>query len=59
MERRMEPVDVWTRDGAIFLAQDKAGDRNGVVKLSADQVPVVVEWLQAARAELSSDKQES
>jgi hypothetical protein len=54
MEKRMEAIDVWTRDGAVFVAQDKGIDRNGVVKISPDQVPLVVEWLQAARTELSS-----
>jgi hypothetical protein len=54
MERRMEAVEVWTRDGAIYVAQDKTGDRSGVVKLTGDQVPLLVEWLQAARSDLTT-----
>ena len=59
MEKRMEAIDVWTRDGAVYVAQDKGADRTGVVKISGDQVPLVVEWLQAARTELGNPPQSS
>ena len=49
----MEPLAVSTKDGQIVIVQDDLGNDHGIV-IDPAQVPVLIEWLQEAVAEIKS-----
>jgi hypothetical protein len=54
MEKRMEAVTVKTgKEGNILIEQEYVGnDQPNVIEITPDQVDVIVQWLQEAKAEL-------
>jgi hypothetical protein len=53
MEKKMEAVEVRTKDGQVWIVQDVNGEDNGIV-INPEQVPALVKWLNEAAAELLS-----
>lgn len=53
MKRRMEQVDVYTNNGQIWIEQANHPEEAVSVVIEAGQVPLLVQWLQEAAAELS------
>jgi hypothetical protein len=51
MQKRMETVEVSTKDGQIWIVQETNGEDNGVV-VTPEQIPALVKWLSEAAAEL-------
>lgn len=58
MEKRLEPLEIkTTNEGAIELIQDDFDqERIAVIRISPDQVDVVIDWLKQAKAELHGKK---
>lgn len=54
MEKRMEAVTVkTTKEGSIVLEQEYVGsDQPCIIAITPDQVDVIIQWLQEAKAEL-------
>jgi hypothetical protein len=55
MEKQMEPLSVRTHDGQIWIEQSHSGEDSGVM-INPAQVPILVEWLREATAELLNEK---
>jgi hypothetical protein len=53
MEKKMEPLQVSTKDGIIWIEQSSAGEDSGIA-INPEQVPVLIEWLKEAAAELTT-----
>ena len=53
-ERRMEQVEVYLNDagGVTISQQHELEDLSDIVALTPEQVPIVIQWLQDALAEL-------
>ena len=56
MEKRMEPLTVFTKGELIWIEQSGGGEDAGIV-INPDQVPVLIEWLKEATAELAKSKE--
>jgi Holliday junction resolvase len=57
MEKRMQEVGVRTgKEGDIQIFQSGLGDEEAIY-ITADQVEILVQWLQQAKAELEGAKQ--
>ena len=54
MEKRMEPLSVSTRGGQIWIEQEVVGEEHGVA-IYPDQIPVLIEWLNEAAAEIAAE----
>jgi hypothetical protein len=54
MEKHMEEVSVKTNEeGKILIVQDNpVGDHDDTIILEPDQVDVIIQWLQEAKAEI-------
>jgi hypothetical protein len=54
MNKRIEPIGIVTIDGAIDIIQaDPIDDeRSAVVRITTDQVDILIDWLKEAKAEL-------
>jgi hypothetical protein len=54
MEKHMEEVSVkTTEEGKILIVQDNPVESRGdTISLEPDQVDVIIQWLQEAKAEL-------
>jgi hypothetical protein len=55
MERKMEPLEVSTREGRIYIAQDygsPSDDASPILIITVEQVPILIGWLQEAAQEL-------
>ena len=48
----MEPLTVKTHEGKIWIEQQDIGDGVPTVVIDPAQVPVLIEWLKEAAAEL-------
>jgi hypothetical protein len=46
--KRMEPVEVSTKDGLVRLLQPVTDDDDDIVLLTPEQVPLVIKWLREA-----------
>lgn len=57
MKRRMEQVHIYTEDGQVWIEQ--ANDPDDVMKVVIEpgQVPLLVQWLQEAAAELKEPQE--
>ena len=51
MEKRMEPLVVSTKSGLVWIEQSGGGEDAGIA-INPEQVPVLIEWLKEAAAEL-------
>jgi hypothetical protein len=54
MNKSIEPIGIATTDGAIDIIQaDPIDDeRTAVVRITTDQVDILIDWLKEAKAEL-------
>ena len=51
MDRRMQPLRVWTlEDGEIVIEQEQ-GHEDISIHVTPEQVPVLIKWLEEAAAE--------
>lgn len=51
MEKKMEPLKVHTASGMIWIEQSESGE-DASVAICPEQVPILIEWLKEAAAEL-------
>ena len=54
MNRQMREVSVITREGMIWIEQGNSPEEPATVIIAADQVPLLVKWLQEAEAEVQA-----
>jgi hypothetical protein len=52
MNKRMEPIEVTTREGSIFIIQNDGGNET-IISIAPEQAEVLAKWLQEAAAEMS------
>lgn len=54
MNKRLEPIGIATTDGAIDIIQADAMDDEpaAVVRITIEQVDILIDWLKEAKAEL-------
>lgn len=55
--KRMEPVEVSTKDGLVRLLQPVFGGRDDVILLRPEQIPLVIKWLREAALAAGSQRQ--
>ena len=56
MKKRMEQVTVYTKEGQIWL---EANEERDALIIDPAQVPLLIEWLQEAAAELLGAKKDA
>jgi len=53
MEKKLEPLSVFTRDNQIWIEQSYDTDESRVV-ISIEQIPILIKWLEEAKAEIDN-----